>query len=451
MIDAGDVVRLGEAHDGWSARLDEIDPRAHADAVRAGAAELGVWAHGGHVPMQPFVLPGPAMTALHDIGAGLQDLLIRHALDACGGDLVELAGIAGLTDSERWFLPSARPLPEALGCRRADVFVEAGRPRFLELNFGTCLNGTTAAPVLASTLLGTETGRAERRTRNLRTDSFFAARLRWLRDNGADGHRVALLGFAASGDEGSLRAFEEEAAYFATHGVACDFVPVEEAEVIRGSLVWRGKAYGAAIRYFMASPKALAGYADFFVALEQATGTILFGAYVSQLFTSKTLLADLVCDPRLSDAERALVDHVPWTARLRPGAVRRGGGTADPVEWAEGNRTRAVVKPANLYGSRGVVLGPSVTDDEWLTAVRDAVTEGGYVVQELVVPDPWRTRYWDSVADAPVEVTSPVLLGPFVVGGRSGGCFAQQPITGTAEDLLRPGNGLSFGVAVSAG
>ena len=115
------------------------------------------------------------------------------------------------------------------------------------------------------------------------------------------------------------------------------------------------------------------------------------------------------------------------------------------------NRERAVIKPANLYGSCGVVLGPSNTGDEWSRLVREAVGSGDYVVQELVVPDSWRMHYWDSVADAAVEISAPVLLGPFAVGGRSGGCVAQQPISGAVEDLLRPDKGRSFGVVVSAG
>jgi hypothetical protein len=452
MGNAYSAVTTGQAHEGWSEHLDglsDTDLRAHADAVRAGAAELGVWEHGGHVPLQPFVLTRKAMAALHRVGTELQELLVQYALDACDGDTQRLADIAGLTEAQRWFLPSTRPLPEALGCLRSDVLVEAGQPKFLEVNFGTCLNGAAAAPVLATTLLGTDVGRAQRRARDLHAESFYAARLHWLRENGAHAGRVALLGFAATGDEGSLRGFDEETAYFATHGIACDFVPVEEADISAGALTWQGKRYDAAIRYFMATPTVMADYLDFFVALERATATVLYGAYVSQLFTSKLLLADLRCDPRLTSTQRDLLDHVPWVARLRPGAVPCDNGSRDPVEWAEHHRERAVLKPANLHGSRGVVLGPAVTEAEWRCALQDAVADGSYVVQQLVVPDLWQSRYWNIAADTAVGITAPVLLGPFVVGGRSGGCFAQQPITGRSEDLLHPKNGRSFGVAVS--
>jgi hypothetical protein len=146
----------------------------------------------------------------------------------------------------------------------------------------------------------------------------------------------------------------------------------------------RGKRYGVAIRYFMATPKVLREHFDF----------------------------------------------VPWTARPRQGVVPRGGGQVDPVEWAEKNREHAILKPFNLFGSRSVEVGHLMSDEEWRSALTNAVEDGRYVVQEVVQPDAWTMRYWDSAEDKLLTVTSPVLLGPFAVYGRDGGCFAQQPVTG---------------------
>jgi len=277
-------LELASAHHGWSQRVGELDDsalRAHVAAIRESAGELGIWEKGGYVPLHPFVVDAAAHAVMQDAGLQLQELLLQHALAGCEGDLHRLADTAGLEESERWFLGSGRPLEEALGCRRSDVFVADGKPQFLEFNYGTCLNGGTAAPVLSAALLGSPTGRDVRRAHDVHTHSFLAARAAWVRAQfPASAPGVALLGFPGDGDEGSLKAFEAETEYFAAHGVPCDFVPVDEAEVVDGTLVWRGKRYGVAIRYFMATPKVLREHFDFIVALEHAHGTKLLGAYV---------------------------------------------------------------------------------------------------------------------------------------------------------------------------
>ncbi|WP_435109855.1 hypothetical protein [Nocardiopsis synnemataformans] len=443
-----------DAHAEWSEAIDAMSPaaaRSHAEAVREAASELGIWSRGGYVPLQPFVLGSGSANFLHGIGSRLGDLLRDHALEACGHDMGKLADIAELSEDERWFVGAERPLDQALGCLRPDVLVSDGRPYVLELNFGTCLNGTTAAPVLTDTLLSTPTGREMRRANDLSARSFFAARSDWARTHArGDGGRVALLGLASEGDEGSLRAFQAEGDYFAAHGVPCDFVPVEEAEVAQGSLWWRGRPYGTAIRYFMANARVRRDHMDFVIALEHAKGTRLLGSYVSQLFTSKALLADLYCDPRLDARQRRLLSFVPWTARLTPGWVDRHGDRVDPVEWAFANREEAVLKPFNLFGSRGVLMGSALGEQEWREAVEGALREGAHVVQERVRADPWPMRYWNLESEAVEAVEAPVLLGPYSVGAQDGGCFTQQPIRGGAEALIERGHPRSFGTVVSS-
>ncbi|MFD0800041.1 hypothetical protein ACFQZU_01740 [Streptomonospora algeriensis] len=417
--------------------------------MRESAAELGTWRRGGYVPLQPFVLDSRALDFMRGVGARLQKLLRDHALDACGGDIGKLADLAALSDEERWFVDSGRPLEEALGCLRSDVLVSGGRPCFLEFNFGTCLNGTTAAPVLADALMNTPLGRQMRQRNSLSARSFFAARSDWARTHTGPADSVALVGLAQEGDEGSLRAFHAESDYFAAHGIPCDFVPVEEAEIADNALWWRGKRYAVAVRYFMANARVRRDHMDFVVALEHATGTKLLGSYASQLFTSKALLADLCCDQRLNEEQRSLLSFVPWTARLEPEPVTRHGERIDPIEWAAQHREEAVLKPYNLFGGRGVVMGSAMGDGQWRETLDSAVREGGHVVQERVRVDSWATRYWNQEADSVETVESPVLLGPYSVEGADGGCFAQQPIHGEAEALLDKQHALSFGTVVS--
>lgn len=441
------------AHLEWSRAIDVMNPstaRAHMETVQDSAAELGIWSRGGYVPLQPFVLNSRSLNLTRRAGRRLQGLLREHVLDACGGDLDKLADLASLPEEERWFIGSGRPLEEALGCLRSDVLVSGGRPYFLEFNFGTCLNGTSAAPVLTDALMNTPLGREMRQRNGLSAHSFFAARSDWVRAHTGPADSVALVGLAQEGDEGSLRAFHAESDYFSAHGIPCDFVPVEEAEIADNALWWRGKRYGVAIRYFMVNARVRRDHMDFVVALEHATDTKLLGSYVSQLFTSKALLADLYCDQRLNEQQRSLLSFVPWTARLEPGWVTRHGERVDPVEWAATHREEAVLKPYNLFGGRGVAMGAALDDGQWREALDAAVQEGGHVVQERVRVDFWSARYWNQATDSVEAVDSPVLLGPYSVGDADGGCFTQQPIHGNAEALLDKQHALSFGTVVSS-
>jgi hypothetical protein len=445
--------RFSPAHWDWSRRLTELRPgelREHVRHIAESADELGVWERGGFIPLQPFVLSAEANRLLHQIGHRIKELLIDHALTSAGGDLNRLADIAGWPADDRWFLGAERPLADALTTARPDVFTAGGRPQFLEINIGTCLNGGTTASVLSSALLESPVGVEMRTAHALVAHSYMDELIEFIQDRySAESPNVALLAFPDDGDEGSLRWADEHAVRFVKYGIPCEFVPIGEAEVMGDHLTWRGKRYGIAIRYFMVPPRAT-DHLDFFTALHNATGTVLFGSYVSQLFTSKNLLADLFQEDRLAADQRELLDYIPWTARLGEGPVRRREGRVDPVEWAADNRERAVLKPSNLFGARGLVVGHRTSEADWRDALDAAVRGGCHVVQELVRPDSWPGVYWHVESEALVTVDSPVLLGPFLVGQADGGVYTQQPIEGTEDGFLDRGRDLSLGCVVTA-
>lgn len=444
-------VGISLAHRDWSRRLTELrgdELREQVRHVMASAAELGVWERGGYVPLQPFIVGAAASNLVYGIGSQLRELQIGHALSRVGGDLNRLADIAEWRD-ECWFLRTGRPLADALGAARSDIFISGGRPNFLEINIGTCLTGATTSSVLSTALLESPVGVEMRRAHHIRASSYLDALSHWIQQRySADSPNVALLAYPDQGDEGSLQWVAEHATRLAAHGIPCDFVPVGEGEIVNNALCWQGKRYGLAIRYFMVPPEA--DNLDFFRALEGATDTVLLGSYVAQLFASKNLLADLYQDDRLTASQRRVLDHVPWIARLTPGFARRGAGRVDPVEWAAANREHAVLKPGNLFGSRGLVVGRLASEPEWRGALEAAVREGGYVVQELVRPDTWPNVYWHIESETLVNVDTPVLLGPFVVDGADGGVYTQQPIKGTEDELRDPNREVSLGCVASA-
>ncbi|PAZ12562.1 hypothetical protein CLM62_29565 [Streptomyces sp. SA15] len=446
-------LRPGPAHREWARLLGALGSGEAARLAREieySCRELGIWQHTDLLPVQPFVVDAASGRGLDELNARLGRLLVSHALDIAAGDFGRLADHTGVSQDTRWFLPAAQPLGRVLGCSRADVLVQTGRPKFLEFNFGACLNGATSTPVLTRALFESGPGIEVRRAHGISTQSVFAARLAWLTDQLPEhGGRVALLGFARDGDEGSLRAFELEAAHHSAQGVPCDFVPFDEVDIDAGGLHWQGVTYSAAVKYFMASERVINDYADRLAALEQSD-VALFGSQLAALFTSKALMADLFQRGDLSPTQQRLLDFVPWTARLREGPARRGGAVVDAAEWATTHQESAVLKPCNAFGSRGVILGSATSTGDWEQLLREVVRSDDYVVQEAVAPDPWPLVYWDRQREELTDVTAPVLLGPFRVGERSGGCYTKQPGVNEPARLMRSRDGLSFGCVVTA-
>ncbi|WP_026424297.1 hypothetical protein [Actinokineospora inagensis] len=446
-------VEPSSAHGEWSRRLVDLNRdelAQHAQYVEKSASELGVWERGGYIPLQPFLVSTAARRHLQRVHSGLKQLQVGYASDVAQGDARRLADAVGWSPAESWFLGAKRPLADALGASRSDVFVAGGRPRFLEINIGTCLNGNISSSVLGEVFPSTPVGSQIGQDHPVEGSSYLAELIRWVRRDRSGGPvNVALLGFRDDASEASLRWADEQAERFAAVGIWCQFVPVDEAEIVDDTLCWRNKRYDAAIRYFMASAR-VAEHRDFFHALEHATRTTLYGSYVSQLFASKTLLADLYQNDRNTAKQRRLLSYLPWTARLVERYARKEGMRIDPIAWAAGHRSTAVLKPGNQFGSRGVVVGALTSDAEWREALADGVRAGDHVVQELVEPDTWSCMYWHIESESLVRVESPVLLGQFDVNGADGGCHVQQPIKGSEVDLLTRDRDVSLGCVMSA-
>ena len=123
---------------------------------------------------------------------------------------------------------------------------------------------------------------------------------------------------------------------------------------------------------------------------------------------SLALLSDERYERLYTPAQRAAIRrHIPWTRRVRP----------ELAEQIARERERMVLKPNDEYGGKGVVLGWTVDQAEWESAI-DVATTQSYVVQEAVeiprVPFPVALdgiRYLDLAVD----------LDPYLFNGRAGG------------------------------
>ncbi|MFC1851568.1 hypothetical protein ACFL27_15365 [candidate division CSSED10-310 bacterium] len=110
----------------------------------------------------------------------------------------------------------------------------------------------------------------------------------------------------------------------------------------------------------------------------------------SVIGTIKSLLEHLQ-DPEImkiySAAEKEVVlRHVPWTRLLTERKTNDiNGQTVDLFTYTQQNRECLVIKPMDLYGGKGVCVGPVSSQADWEAALQlAATTDQKYVVQEYV-------------------------------------------------------------------
>jgi hypothetical protein len=126
----------------------------------------------------------------------------------------------------------------------------------------------------------------------------------------------------------------------------------------------------------------------------QARSICMVNSFRSKLVHKKAIFAVLTNDRYASlfnDAELTAINaHVPWTRRFREESttVRSAdggvGSTVDLVEWTRANSGKLVLKPNDDYGGHGIVIGWNVGQSEWDDAIKAALDDGDYLVQERV-------------------------------------------------------------------
>lgn len=123
---------------------------------------------------------------------------------------------------------------------------------------------------------------------------------------------------------------------------------------------------------------------------------------------SLALLSDDKYKHLYTPAQRAAIRrHVPWTRRVTP----------ELAETISRRRQSLVLKPNDEYGGKGVVLGWTVDQAEWDSAIAVATTQS-YVVQEAVeIPKVSFPVALDSIHYLDLMVD----LDPYLYGGRAGG------------------------------
>src|SRR5258708_11707474 len=120
----------------------------------------------------------------------------------------------------------------------------------------------------------------------------------------------------------------------------------------------------------------------------RARAVCMVNSFRSKLIHKKAIFAVLTArryEHIFSAAERAAIAaHVPWTRRVRAEKSDYLDKEVDLLAFIVKNRDRLVLKPNDDYGGHGISIGWNTDEIRWEEALRTALTNGDYCVQERV-------------------------------------------------------------------
>jgi len=120
----------------------------------------------------------------------------------------------------------------------------------------------------------------------------------------------------------------------------------------------------------------------------RAGAVCMVNSFRSKLVHKKAIFAVLTNERYkylFDTAELAAInEHVPWTRKFREEQTEHNAEKIDLVEWSRANKQILVLKPNDDYGGHGIYIGWNSSVSEWDDAIKTALANGDYLVQERV-------------------------------------------------------------------
>ncbi|MFD9105345.1 hypothetical protein ACIRSJ_07605 [Streptomyces virginiae] len=378
-------------------------------------------------PTRPLLLDADAYAVVGAVADRAAGLVLQACLRrvSTAGELLEALS---MPLGQFPLLDPAEALTERLlTSMRADVMVERGVPKVVELNIDGAIGGAIEADLIAAQFQEVYAGPAAAgdpagsplRTPPSAVDAFFTELVSFLglteggclvvpvfREDGLDyladlddficflapmaergkAYGITVVGYPLDGltldDRQRLRAGEHVA-----DGVFRLFLPVEQAGPGLDAL-------GAALR---------AGTARMYT--PEATSPVSDKRVLAWLWEDLDLLG-----PDDRDFVRR---HVPYT--VIAGAEALGE-----------DRASLVLKPGDGYGGAGVVLGRSVEQEEWRERILAAAGSGDHILQEVVEADLVTFEFAHETTGEIRSAAVPCVLGPMMYGRGLSGIYVRH-------------------------
>ncbi|HEU4883660.1 MAG TPA: hypothetical protein VFT45_15475 [Longimicrobium sp.] len=178
----------------------------------------------------------------------------------------------------------------------------------------------------------------------------------------------------------------------------------------------------------------------------QLTGGIrIYNGVFTRLWVDKRNLALISENEGLeawTEEDRQLIhDHIPWTRLVSPRTTTWRGAQVQFPGFLLDHRDDMVLKRGLGAGGKDVQVGRYLSQEVWETRVREAVEEGGWIVQERVESRP----YFYPPRPGADPVPSTVVWGLFCTGSRyAGGCLRMLP-QGAGEGIVNGARGACEG------
>jgi hypothetical protein len=168
----------------------------------------------------------------------------------------------------------------------------------------------------------------------------------------------------------------------------------------------------------------------------RAGAICMVNSFRSKLIHKKALFAVLTNEryaELFTPAERAAIRaHVPWTRKVRAETTDHYGEEIDLLEFAANSRDRLVLKPNDDYGGHGIYIGWNTDEIGWDEALRHALSNGDYLLQERVSTA--RESFPALQPDGTFEFAEQLVdLDPLLFFGKVGSAFTRLSFTELAN------------------
>ena len=160
----------------------------------------------------------------------------------------------------------------------------------------------------------------------------------------------------------------------------------------------------------------------------RAGAVCMVNSFRSKVIHKKALFAVLT-DARYarlfsSDEREAIAAHVPWTRQVRAGKSDYNGEEIDLLKFINERRDRLVLKPNDDYGGHGIYIGWNIDEIGWDEAIRSALGNGDYLVQERVTTA--REVFPALTDDDEINFVEQLVdLDPMLFNGKVGSAFTR--------------------------
>lgn len=168
----------------------------------------------------------------------------------------------------------------------------------------------------------------------------------------------------------------------------------------------------------------------------RAGAICMVNSFRSKLIHKKALFAVLTDQRRAdlftSDEQEAIQKHVPWTRLVRKEKTDYFGNEIELLEFINANRNKLVLKPNDDYGGHGITIGWNADEIGWEEALRSALANGDYLVQERV---PTAREMFPALRDdGTVEFAEQLVdLDPLLFNGKVRSAFTRLSFTELAN------------------